>query len=143
MWMRKRAARLLNVRHAWLRPFAIALKTWPAHDIDVIIKLSCQKQLGDSVGKPFGSLEVDGMTDAFGHYHRNMCSRGAGEYCAAISDYLMLWVDKRDIIFREQRKVSVRKLMLQLKNVLHRHGEGDFVHRETGSCAVSVYIIVW
>ena len=83
------------------------------------------------------------MTDAFRQYYWDICSRGAGEYCLAVSGYLMLWVDERDIIFREPRKVSVRKLMLQLKNVLHRHGEGDFVHRETGSCAVSVYIIVW
>ena len=38
---------------------------------------SFQKKLGDSVCEPFGSLEVDGMTDAFCHYHRDICSRGA------------------------------------------------------------------
>ena len=102
---------------------------------------SFQKQLGDSVGEPFGSLDVDGMTDAFRQYYWDIYSRGAGEYCLAVSGYLMLWVDERYIIFREPRKVSVRKLMVHLEKVLHGHGGGGFVHRDTGFCTVCIYIV--
>ena len=110
--------------------------------LDGLIKVSFQKQLGDSVGEPFGSLDVDGMTSAVCHYHRDICSRGAGEYYLAVSYNFMLWVDERDIIFRQSRKVSVRKLIVHLEKVLHRHEECGFVNGDTGFCTVSVYIIV-
>ena len=90
---------------------------------------SFQKQLGDSVGEPFGSLEAEGMTDASRQYYWDICSRGAGEYCLAVSYDLVLWIDERDIIFREPCKVGVRKLIRRLADVLGRHSESGPVHR--------------
>ena len=58
------------------------------------------------------------MTDAFRQYYWDICSRGAREYCLAVSYKLMLWVDECDIIFCEPRKVGVQKLIRRLADVL-------------------------
>ena len=81
------------------------------------------------------------MTDAFRQYYRDIRSRGSSEYCLAVSYDLILWVDERNIIFREQCKVGVRKLMGRLKKVLERHGKGGFVHGDAKFCTVSIHII--
>ena len=81
------------------------------------------------------------MTDAFRQYHWNICSRGAGEYCLVVTYNLVLWIDERDIIFREPREVGVRKLMGRLEKVLDRHGNGSFVRRDAAFCIVSIHII--